>query len=164
VRRNASSELFGNIWHQGTVYPATAKALPELIALFKSPTCIDPDSVAILLASIANGDGYYHVHSQHEKLRATVEEGLRKRGSSIAIEMTKEADYLRVIREMALEFLPLLEPFLDSPNSYTREAVVAAFSRYVGLFPRFKSLLQQRLAIESDEDVKFCIQSALSHQ
>ena len=68
VRENASSELFATIWHQGTVYPATVKALPELVTLFKSLTCADRDLVAVLLASIASGDGYYHVHTQLDGL------------------------------------------------------------------------------------------------
>ena len=75
--------------------------------------------------------------------------------------MEKEADYLKVIREMALEFLPLLEPYLDSANPYTREAVAAAFSKYVAHFPRFKSLLQHRLAVEPDDDLRACIQQFL---
>ena len=64
TREDAFSELFGNIWHQGTVYPATVKALSELITLLKSPDCKDRDSVTILVASIADGEGYYHVHSR----------------------------------------------------------------------------------------------------
>src|SRR5262245_55817641 len=63
TREDACSELFGNIWHQGTVYPATVKALPELIALLRSPDCIDRNLIAALVAKIADGDGYYHVHS-----------------------------------------------------------------------------------------------------
>jgi len=162
AREDACSELFGNIWHQGTVYPATVKALPQLIALFRSPDCIDRNSVAILLASIADGDGYYHVHSQLESLRDSYEKSLAGRGSSIAKEIEKESDYLKVIREMSLEVLPLLDPFLDSPDWCTREAVVGALRRYAGHIPHICARLQQRLSIETHEDVRHRIEEALA--
>src|SRR5688572_7894632 len=36
-RQEAIYELFGNIWHQGTVYPATAVAVPFLYELLNAP-------------------------------------------------------------------------------------------------------------------------------
>ena len=162
AREAACSELFGNIWHQGTVYPATVKALPHLIALFRSPDCIDRNLVAILLASIADGDGYYHVHSRLESLRDSFEKSLAGRGSSIAKEIEKESDYLKVIREMSLEVLPLLEPFLDSPDWCTREAVVGALRRYAGHIPHICSRLQERLSVETHENVRHRIEEALA--
>src|SRR5438128_8301814 len=36
-RHHAIYELFGNIYHQGTVYPATAAAVPFLYELLPSP-------------------------------------------------------------------------------------------------------------------------------
>jgi hypothetical protein len=42
---DALYELYGNIWHQGTVYPATAYAVPYLIRLLDGP---DSDTAGIL--------------------------------------------------------------------------------------------------------------------
>ena len=33
----AVGALYGNIWHQGTVYPATSKAVPFLVDLLAGP-------------------------------------------------------------------------------------------------------------------------------
>src|SRR5258705_12359972 len=58
-------ELFGNIWHQGTVYEVSATAVPFLQEVFKSPEINDKTrkSLACLLASMADGydikDGSY---------------------------------------------------------------------------------------------------------
>src|SRR5687768_9387642 len=90
TREIAISELFGNIWHQGSVYPATVKAIPELVALFKSEKCSDRESIVALLGSIADGEGYYHVHGRFSRLRTSFEKGLAERGSSIAGEVEKE--------------------------------------------------------------------------
>jgi len=162
TREDACSALFGNIWHQGTVYPATVKALRELIILFRSPDCVDRESVAILIASIADGDGFFHAHGQLDELRDVHENILSQQGSSIAMEIEKEAEYLRMIREMSLEVMPLLLPFLDSSNWYVRETVVGVFQRYFEHIPDAYARLEQRLSVEPSEDVRQRIEQALA--
>jgi hypothetical protein len=57
----AVDALYGNIWHQGTVYAATAPAVPFLIELLDGP-----DEVVVpllqLLSDIARGTSYLDVH------------------------------------------------------------------------------------------------------
>ncbi|MDN3354195.1 hypothetical protein [Actinomadura sp. DC4] len=52
---DALNELFGTIWHQGTVYEATTHAVPFLIELLAAP---DTDTAGLLglLSAIAEGD------------------------------------------------------------------------------------------------------------
>ncbi|MGE0791864.1 MAG: hypothetical protein AB7S26_39690 [Sandaracinaceae bacterium] len=57
----ALSELFGNIWHQGTVYEATAYAVPFLIEILDAKDA-PLSGVLGLLAVIANGSSYHAVH------------------------------------------------------------------------------------------------------
>ena len=66
-REHALWELHGNIWHQGTVYEATAVAVPFLLALVTND---HPDRVEILslLALIADGNSYAAVHGNILKL------------------------------------------------------------------------------------------------
>jgi hypothetical protein len=47
--------LFGNIWHQGTVYEASAYAVPFLIELAESPSTPDRVGILQLLAELARG-------------------------------------------------------------------------------------------------------------
>ena len=54
--------LFGNIWHQGTVYEATSYAVPFLVELVASSDTPDRAGVLLLLASIATGTSYHAVH------------------------------------------------------------------------------------------------------
>src|SRR5262245_59533068 len=63
VREETIYELFGNIWHQGTVYPASAAAVPFLYELLTAPEVQDKPAIAHLLASIAEGVGYLEVHA-----------------------------------------------------------------------------------------------------
>src|SRR5258708_25831389 len=54
--------LFGTIWHQGTVYEATAYAVPFLIELAACPLVPDRLGILELLASIATGSSFRDVH------------------------------------------------------------------------------------------------------
>ncbi len=63
LRSQAMFELYGNIWHQHTVYEATAFAVPFLIDLLQSPCTPDRISIATLLGLIARGRSYHEVHN-----------------------------------------------------------------------------------------------------
>jgi hypothetical protein len=66
-RQEALWELHGNIWHQGTVYEATAYAVPFLLELVEKNHA-DSLEVLALLALIANGSSYLAVHGNSLKL------------------------------------------------------------------------------------------------
>jgi hypothetical protein len=55
-------QLFGNIWHQGTVYEATAYAVPFLIELAVDRRTPDRVGILSLLVEIARGSSYRDVH------------------------------------------------------------------------------------------------------
>jgi hypothetical protein len=60
-RERALWELHGNIWHQGTVYEATAHTVPFLLELVRAK---NPKSLEILclLACIADGNSHLATH------------------------------------------------------------------------------------------------------
>lgn len=97
---DALSELFGNIWHQGTVYEATAFAVPFLIELLDVDS-VDRLGVLELLRSIANGSSYPDVHgscggdtSEHQAALARELEWVR--AAHIAVEAGVPV-YLRLL-------------------------------------------------------------------
>lgn len=61
--RDPINQLYGNIWHQGTVYEATAYAVPFLIEIAENSECKRRDEVLILLSCIYNGSSYLEVHA-----------------------------------------------------------------------------------------------------
>jgi len=60
-RKRALWELHGNIWHQHTIYEATAFAVPFLVELVQN-TAPDQEEVLSLIALIATGRSYLAVH------------------------------------------------------------------------------------------------------
>ncbi len=65
VAEEADGEFFGNIWHQGTVYEATAYAVPYLVELLRNEQTHDRFSLVVLLAFIAKGTSYMEVHDRY---------------------------------------------------------------------------------------------------
>jgi hypothetical protein len=64
AREEAISALYGNIWHQGTVYGATSRAVPFLIELAAHPALPDRELILELLYDVAQGTSFLDVH-QH---------------------------------------------------------------------------------------------------
>jgi hypothetical protein len=67
TRDDALYELFGNIWHQGTVYEASSPAVPFLIELLREPSIEDKVGILNLLECLATGSSYLDVHEPGEK-------------------------------------------------------------------------------------------------
>lgn len=55
VRKDAYWELYGNIFHQGTRYPATAPAVPFLLELLGDPATPDRHEILLLVTHLVTG-------------------------------------------------------------------------------------------------------------
>src|SRR5262245_38197219 len=63
-QEEAISELFGTIWHQGTVYEASSYAVPFLVEIAAVPTMTRRDEILGLIGALADGHSYLAVHAQ----------------------------------------------------------------------------------------------------
>jgi hypothetical protein len=113
VRENALHELFGNIWHQGTVYPASAAAVPFLYELLTAPGVPDRTGIALLLASIAGGAGYMEVH-----------------GDGDDDERAREAAEVAAVRRAVSAGLRHLLPYLTDGEPEMRMSIAEALGNY----------------------------------
>lgn len=110
--------LFGNIWHQGTVYEATAHAVPYLIELAACPLVPDRSGILGLLAAIATGSSYRDVHGnvfnepdfdERKAVELTwVEQAHTAVASGVAtfLAMTREETDIRLAAAHVLALLP----------------------------------------------------------
>jgi hypothetical protein len=62
TRRHAHETLCQTIWHQGTVYQATAYAVPFLVELLTLPSVKDKDGILYMLNMLALGASYHDAH------------------------------------------------------------------------------------------------------
>jgi hypothetical protein len=110
--------LFGNIWHQGTIYEATAYAVPFLIEIAQDSQTQDRVGVLQLLAAIANGTSYCVVHGDilkesdfGKKKEREIEWADRARaavasGFAVFVAMLKEEGEIRLAAAHVLAQLP----------------------------------------------------------
>lgn len=128
-RQVALTELYGNIWHQGTVYEASAFAVPFLIELVQNEAVQDRERILILLADLATGNSYWAVHGdleifKAERERPDFQEKLERELSGVR--STREA-----VRSGSATYLNLLH----SQDPETR----AAAANCLGCFPDLRT-------------------------
>jgi hypothetical protein len=105
-------ELEGNIYHQGTVYSASAPAVPflaEALGVLSPPLQVE---LLGLLGSLAQGHGYYDVHRALPIFKKIMEETLTDAAATLSAERA-------IVRDTALAVLAqwdLVETYLDSPD------------------------------------------------
>jgi hypothetical protein len=106
IRGGAWYQLHGNLWHQGTIYEATAYAVPFFLQLLKSEKVPGKQEILIYLARLFLGRSYWDVHkdltsSRQEVAKPQFAETLRTELSWV--DATKQA--IRVGRETYLQLL-----------------------------------------------------------
>ncbi len=156
----ALTDLFGNIWHQGTIYPASAAALPFLYELLDAPGVPDPSRVAFLIAAIADGSVYLTGRILDEKQRAMWERILTEQGQTLEDRLAEEQATMAAVHAGVSAGLPRLARFLDDPEPDVRREVAIA----LGHHPEHASWLLPRiaeaLAVEDDPEVRKALGSS----
>jgi len=156
----ACAVLHETIWHQGTVFSASAAAIPFLfelathLAMEDSGRAISRSGCAVsLLCAIATGEGLLQYG-----LRVDGEQRLRgrhaKHGRSLEAAFREERETMEAIQRGVSAGLRHLLPYLGHPASDLRAHVAGA----LGEFPEHGSWLliaiDTALVSESDEHVR----------
>jgi hypothetical protein len=138
-RRHALDALRWSINHQGSVYDATAAAVPFLVELATSPEVAERGEILELLTDIARGSGWHQVHQRLDIVRKTVGD------EKIAQEIQREAGWVGTIREELTKAAPAIGGLLHDTDVEVRlhaanllTAIPAAADQSV---PRMKSAL-----------------------
>jgi hypothetical protein len=152
VRDETMDELFSNICHQGTVYPATAAAVPFLYELLTAPDVQDKLNIAHLLACIADGVGYLEAHTVGDE--ATWRKILGKRGKTLEQELEREASQTNAVRRAASTGLHHLLPYLNGSDAQIRWCVAVALANYPEHHAWSLPAIDAALTSETDEDVR----------
>jgi len=153
--------LYGTIWHQGTVYEASAYAVPFLLKVLESPETPDKTAIAILLACLTDGHSYLDVHAlSDEKSEKIWREILAKDNRELETEIAREIEYVNAARKAVGKGLHLLYPYLQDENASWNVAKALAFypERKAEIIP----LLEAAYASINDEYAKEEIQAAIA--
>jgi hypothetical protein len=149
-RAEAIRDLSMTICHQGTVYSATAAAVPFLYEILAAPEVPDKSEIARLLASIAIGTGYY---SRSGALFADFEpvwrEILAKEGKTLEAERERENVEIAAVRRAVSASLGLLMPYLRHEDRSLRRLVAIALGNFPEHAEKSLEALQSALAAET---------------
>lgn len=140
------------IWHQGTVYSASAAVVPLLYDLLTDPDLHDQGCVVSLLGCIATGEGWIQngirVAGEH-----TLRRRLARQGRSLEEALEEERAAMEAMHRAVSAGLRHLLPYLTD-----REGLAALVAQVLGNFPEHRSWLvpaiDAALASESDEYVR----------
>jgi hypothetical protein len=146
VRQTALKDLFACLLHQGSVSEATARAVPFLFELLADPATPERNWLAFLLAGIADGQGYFTLHTGLDEQR--LRQLLAERGTTLEAELQREDEVVRGVRLAVGRSIEQLAPFLGDSQSEIRAAVARAFGQYPA---RATELLPHLQAAESRE-------------
>jgi hypothetical protein len=138
--------LFETVWHEGTVYPASAAVVPFLYLLLEADGAPDQWQAAQLLARIADGRSYLAIHSRTPESVAIHERMSAENGSTLAADLSRELEDVAAARCAVGARLDLLIPYLRDAKRFIRALVAVAISYYpevaVGLGPDLKAALR----------------------
>ncbi|TWT91758.1 HEAT repeat domain-containing protein [Stieleria varia] len=156
-RGYAIEALFQRIWHQGTVYSATAAAVPILFDLLESEATPDRPAVAILLAEIADGAPPFKSCETNPHEAEKWREILRKSNRSLDAEMDEGRRIGAAIRKGIYERLDALYPYLRDSNPEVRRSVAIA----IGNFPDVVDRVLQDLKAALEEEPEGYVREAI---
>lgn len=111
IREETLEILFSNIWHQGTVYEASAYAVPFFIELVSSDAVEMRNVIVSLLSALANGNSYTDVHVQEPEERET---------PGVQAAIAKELSYVEAAHQAVRKGIPVYLRLLHEKQDILR--------------------------------------------
>jgi HEAT repeat protein len=163
-RAYAIEALFQYLWHQGTVYAATAAAVPILFDLLESASTPDRSAVAVLLAAIADGEPPFKRCEDDPEEAQKWREILGRSNRSLDAEMEAGRRYGLANRERISAGLDSLYPYLRDPDPEVRRYVATAIGRFPAVVERVLPDLEAALEEEPEAFVREAIREIIQRQ
>lgn len=151
IREQAHHELCGNIWHQGTIYQATAYAVPFLIELLTYESVEDKAGILALLSHIAMGSSGLDVHGDlpfYDEQRNTL---------AFKAQLAQELDWVKRAYVAVGEGMPIYLDLLADADAETRMFAAHLLSCYKEHAQTSAPKLIHLLTRENDDQVQAAV-------
>lgn len=152
----AISQLFCNIWHQGTVYEATAYAIPFLIELLEAPTVVCKSWILYLLRSLATGNSYLNAHQNLDWYRN------ERKTEEFQSSRRRELDDVRAAHDAVVEGTPVYLSLLSHPEAAVRSKAFYVLSVCPERAQEIEPVFRERFSADVDPEVKASMLMALA--
>lgn len=157
TREEAVHEFFGSIWHQGTVYSATAAAVPFLIELLQACPVSPRVEILLLLQSIAGGSSYLDVHQRHRDFYYE-----ERHTPEYQAQLERELEWVRAARAAVLAGTPVYQDRLTDPDPAVRAMVPYLLASCAERAAEIEPTLRWRLDLETEPGPRTSIVTALT--
>lgn len=172
ARRRAYHHLYGNIWHQGSVYEATAYAVPFLIRLLSYPGAPDRIEIVRLLTALAEDNGQ---REQGEDRDAAAAHRAAAVGLPLYLDLSRMAPdqemraaalaLVSIFPERATESIPWLRAAFEAEqDSLARVWLLLALGRLMESTHEASAFFADALARTDDPRVAFLAAAALAER
>src|SRR5579859_3280913 len=145
-RKKAIHALYGNIWHQGTVYEATAYAVPFMLELLHDPNVQDKAQILVLLVNLANGHSYLDVHQHLIRFDQSDTEGMRS--AEWQAQLARELSWVRAAHDAVCQGIPTYLDLLGAVDPEVRAAAAYTLAHFISVDAQVPLWLREHLALE----------------
>ena len=156
ARAEALDALWGNIWHQGTVYEASAYAVPFLIELLAAPGIQCKAEILGLLRALGTGSSYLEVHKDLVVPRA------ERSTTEFQTGLTRELEWVRAAETAVRAGVPVYLELLPDPDTLVRTGVPFLLAACANHAEAIAPALLERLDKEADPAARASVLLALA--
>lgn len=155
VRDEACWQLWGNIIHQGTVYEATAWAVPFFLELLDSPKVHHKPQILELLAALGSGSSYCE---SHKEVFQNVP-GLRQKTESAEWDeqQRQELGWVTAAYDAVVQGWEVYLERLNDADPGTRAAAAYALA----ICSEYSAAIEQRLRAVLADEIEPSVQASL---
>jgi hypothetical protein len=119
VESNALMYLSLSLCHQGTVYSASATAVPYLIELLTGPPLLDKEGILRILADMAHGDAYHRQHYSYYSEERRQDPAFQQQLAEEVLWAQRTHEAVRQGLPVYLKLLADADPHLRMEAAYT---------------------------------------------
>ncbi len=139
VESDAFTQLSLSLYHQGTVYSASATAVPFLIELLTSTPLRGKEGILGLLADMARGDAYHRQHYSYYSEACRQDPAFQQQLAEEVLWVQRTREAVRQGLPVYLKFLADADPHLRMEAAYTlAQLTVDAATILPGLISRLE--------------------------
>lgn len=155
VRDEAIYELYSNLWHQGTVYEATAYAVPFLIELLNAPSIFGKDQILSLLEALSTGSSFLDAHQVLDRFHN------ERNTEEFQADRLRELEWVKAAHREVLNGTPVYLEMLSHSELLVRAMAPYVLATCLERVQEIEPALQRQFTLESEPVVKTSIIMAL---
>jgi hypothetical protein len=145
VRDDAWEHLYGNVWHQGTVYEATAYVVPFMLKMLVYDGPPGKSALLHFLLAVAEGSSYLAAHARSDDDQGRWRDILARQGRDLETERQKELSWVEAANRALGEGIPVYFALLDDEDAEIRRLSLGVLASLRGrtaeIVPHLQALL-----------------------